>query len=174
MEEIAPEESEHIKTSPEAQSYKVSGCPALQTFQWTEEQQELDESVRIRSELRQWPVQLHLVSPSVPYFQNADLVIVADCVPFSYANFHQDFLKGNAIVVGCPKFDDITAYQEKIRQIITTAHPKSITVVKMEVPCCSGLQRIVQQAMNEAGSNIPLETMTINIKGEVLIKNVAL
>jgi ferredoxin len=168
MKEIAPEMVEHVKTPPEVHSPKISGCPSAQMLQWMEELKTPDEMVRIRSELRQWPVQLHLVSPSAPYFRNADLVIVADCVPFAYANFHQDFLKGNAIAVGCPKLDDIDVYKEKIRQIIATAHPKSIKVVRMEVPCCFGLVRIVQQAMEDVGSDVSLETVTISTKGEKL------
>lgn len=119
-------------------------------------------------ELRQWPVQLHLVPPFAPYFQNADLAIVADCVPFAYANFHRDFLKGKAIVVGCPKLDDVDAYIDKLAQIIETADLKSIQVIYMEVPCCYGLVYIARKAMAAAGKDVPFETAVIGVKGERL------
>jgi hypothetical protein len=89
-------------------------------------------------------------------------------VPFTYANLHQDFIKDKVVLVGCPKFDDADAYIEKISQIIKTAHPKSITVVLMEVPCCSGLANIVRQAIEQTGSEVPFSTATISIKGEIL------
>jgi len=181
IKEIAPEmlEShiqhmkEHAHELPALQLQKTEtgecgGCPSAQMLQWDKEVSESKETVKLPSELRQWPVQIHLVPPSAPYFKNADLLIVADCVPFSYANFHQDFVKGNAIAVGCPKLDDVNAYVAKIAQIIQTSTPRSIKVVKMEVPCCSGLVRIVEQAMKEAGSSIPFETVTVSIKGEQL------
>ncbi len=182
IKEVAPEmlEShiqhmeEHADELPSLQLQKTEtgggcgGCPSAQMLKWDEEVIESKETINFPSELRQWPVQIHLVPPSAPYFKNADLVIIADCVPFSYANFHQDFVKGNTIAVGCPKLDDANAYVAKIAQIIKTSAPKSIKVVKMEVPCCSGLVRIVEQAMKEAGNNIPFEAVTVSIKGEKL------
>ncbi len=122
------------------------------------------------SELRQWPVQLHLVPPNAPYFHHANLVMAADCVPFAYANFHQEFLKGdeNAIAVGCPKLDDTHAYLEKLTQIIRLNHLKSIHIVNMEVPCCFGLVRLVQQAIDQAGVDVPVKVTTISIKGDKL------
>ena len=124
--------------------------------------------VRIDSELKQWPVQLNLVHPSAPYFKNANLLLVADCMPIAYPNFHQDFLKGNAIAIGCPKFDDGNGYIEKISQIIKDSALKSITVLHMEVPCCSGLISIAIEAVNKSGMNIPLKTVQISIRGEVM------
>ncbi|MFX1521342.1 MAG: ATP-binding protein [Promethearchaeota archaeon] len=179
IKEVAPEmlniHVEHIKEHAhqlelpaQTQETVEWGCPAAQTLTWEEEKPVSEEAVKLPSQLRQWPVQLHLVSPSAPYFQNNDLVIVADCVPFAYANFHQDFLKDKALAVGCPKLDDTNAYLAKIAQIIKTGNPRSVTVVNMEVPCCFGLVRIVQQAMKEAGKNIPFETVTISIKGKQL------
>jgi len=119
------------------------------------------------SELRQWPIQLHLVPPFAPYFQNSDLILAADCVPFAYANFHQDFLKGKAIAIGCPKLDDAGAYRQKVEQILEHADLKSITVVRMEVPCCYGLVHLVREAIDNSGKDVPLETVTIGIKGEI-------
>jgi ferredoxin len=147
---------------------KTASCPSAQMLEWKEDEKGSDEKVKLRSQLRQWPVQLHLVPPVAPYFQDADLVIAADCVPFAYANFHQDFLKGKAIAIGCPKLDQADAYIEKITQIIKTAKPKSIKVVHMEVPCCFGLIHIVQQAVAQAGVDVPVETIKIGIQGEKL------
>ena len=188
IKEVAPEMldthlkhlKEHAKELPEHHSHKMhkgmSSCPSAQMLHW-EKKSGVEPSgslhgakaptpVTNSSELRQWPIQLHLVPPIAPYFQNSDIVIVADCVPFAYANFHQDFLKGNAIAIGCPKLDDVDAYIEKVTQIIKISNPKSIKVVHMEVPCCFGLVDIVQEAMERSGKKIPFEEITIGIKGE--------
>ena len=147
------------------------GCPSARAFQWEDTPQaQTQPTVALRSELRQWPVQLHLLPPSAPYFKNAELVIAADCVPFAYANFHQEFLKGDgkALAIGCPKLDDTGAYLQKLTQIVALNRPKSITIVNMEVPCCFGLVRLVQQAIQQAGIDVPVTVSTISIKGEKL------
>lgn len=118
------------------------------------------------SQLSNWPVQLNLVPPAAPYFQHADLLVVADCVPFAVADFHARFLRGRIAVVGCPKFDDVGGYVEKLTAIFKQASIKSLTVVRMEVPCCSGLVRIVQSAMAASGKDIPFEAITLSIRGE--------
>jgi len=143
------------------------GCPGAKTMQWDDK--ENDPSccaTPIGSQLRQWPVQLHLVHPDAPYFRNADIVFVADCVPVACGNFHQDFLKNKAIAIGCPKFDDAEAYIEKIAQILTLAKPKSVEVVVMEVPCCSALEAIVEKAIHTSGIEIPCKKTVIGIKGD--------
>ncbi|MCX7918502.1 MAG: 4Fe-4S binding protein [bacterium] len=145
----------------------VGGCPSAQIIQWKTTPKQSLEKVTVNSELRQWPIQLHLVSPSAPYFQHADLILVADCVPFAYANFHQDFLKHNAIAIACPKLDNVQPYGEKIVQIILHGNIKSLKVVHMEVPCCFGLVRIANEAIRKSQRNIPFETITISIKGEI-------
>ncbi|UCC13047.1 MAG: 4Fe-4S dicluster domain-containing protein [candidate division WOR-3 bacterium] len=142
-------------------------CPSAKVMQWEKAEQKGEKVGRIDSQLRQWPVQIHLVPAAAPYFKNADIVFVADCVPFSYANLHQDFIKGKAVAVGCPKFDDADAYIEKITNIIRQSQPKSLTVVTMEVPCCSGLVSIVKQAIQQSGSDLPLKTVIVTIKGEI-------
>ncbi|OGG55505.1 MAG: hypothetical protein A3F84_18730 [Candidatus Handelsmanbacteria bacterium RIFCSPLOWO2_12_FULL_64_10] len=121
---------------------------------------------RAQAELRQWPVQLHLIPPHAPFLKGADLAVVADCVPFACANFHLDFLKGRAIAVGCPKLDDVDAYIDKLAQIIETADLKRIQVIYMEVPCCYGLVYIARKAMAAAGKDVPFETAVIGVKGE--------
>lgn len=140
-------------------------CPSVQMRSWAGEGAASAPPPRMRSELRQWPVQLHLVSPHAPYFQGANLVLVADCVPFAYPNFHADFLKGNAVAVGCPKLDDVGAYVEKVTQIIRHADVRSLKVVHMEVPCCSGLVFIAQQALENSGKELPFESVMIGIGG---------
>ncbi len=120
------------------------------------------------SELRQWPVQIMLVPPLAPYLNNADLLIAADCVPFAYADFHHDLLKGKILLVGCPKLDDVEFYKEKITQILKDNNIKSITCAHMEVPCCFGLVSVVKSAISASGKNISAKEVTISIKGENL------
>jgi ferredoxin len=121
-------------------------------------------------ELRQWPVQLHLVSPHAPYFKEADFVLVADCVPFAYADFHRDFLKGRAVAVACPKLDNVRPYVDKIAGIIEEGRVRSLTVVVMEVPCCSGLVQFATEALRKAGRDIPFEVIVVGIRGEILTR----
>src|ERR1700757_304550 len=102
------------------------------------------------SELRQWPVQLHLVPPTAPYFQNADILVSADCVAFAMGSMHQELLKGKALAIACPKLDDTTAYVEKLAHIFSANAIKSITVAIMEVPCCRGLDIMVREALTKS------------------------
>jgi len=120
------------------------------------------------SELRQWPIQLKLLNPSNPYFDNADLLISADCVPFAYAGFHQGFLKGKILIMFCPKLDtDIDGYISKLSEILSTHTINTITVLHMEVPCCSGVISVVNQALKQSGKNIPVTEETITIQGSI-------
>jgi MinD superfamily P-loop ATPase containing an inserted ferredoxin domain len=120
------------------------------------------------SELRQWPVQLSLLNPAAPYFENADLLVAADCVPFAYAGFHAELLKGKIVIIFCPKLDpDIEGYIEKLSEIFRLHTIKSITVAHMEVPCCSGVRYVVDKALEKAGKQIPVEEKTITIDGNV-------
>jgi Pyruvate/2-oxoacid:ferredoxin oxidoreductase delta subunit len=124
--------------------------------------------VRQESKLGHWPVQLTLVPPTAPFLQGADLVLIADCVPFAYANFHQDFLKDHAVLVACPKLDDFPAHQAKLTEILRKAQLNSLTVVHMEVPCCAGLVHMAKQAIAASGKDIPFEEITISVRGERL------
>jgi len=119
------------------------------------------------SELTHWPVQLKLVPTDAPYFQDAHLLLAADCVPFALADFHRRFLRGRAVVVGCPKLDDAQFYIEKLARILSESSVRSLTVVHMEVPCCTGLVRIAQAALAAAGSEIRCEDVTVTIDGAV-------
>ena len=119
----------------------------------------------IASELRQWPTQLHLVPPSAPYLQNAHLLIAADCVPFAYADFHRDFIKGRVLVNACPKLDDTSPYVDKLAAIIAQNNIQSVTVTIMEVPCCRGMAMFAQKAIQQSGKDVPLEVAVIGVDG---------
>jgi len=142
------------------------GCPG--SMARTIERQETTDAttVKARSELRQWPVQLHLVPPTAPYFQDADILISADCVAFAMGSMHQDLLKGKALAIACPKLDDTDGYVEKLARIFSANDIRSITVAIMEVPCCRGLDVMVRAALAQSGKAIPLESITIGIDGE--------
>ncbi len=145
------------------------GCPSARMFDFSDVEEDEDEAdaPKLRSALRQWPVKLNLVSPSAPYFADADLVLAADCTAFAYASMHPDFMKGKALAIGCPKFDDVNAYKEKLKGIILQGGIRSITVIHMEVPCCLGLLFAAQQAVAESGADILLKSVVIGIRGEV-------
>lgn len=125
------------------------------------------ESFSVPSELMQWPVQLKLVSPNAPYFNNADLLIAADCTAFAYGDFHRDFIKGKVTIIGCPKLDDNQYNAEKIAQILSANNIKSITVVRMEVPCCGGMIQAVRAAMLKAECIVPYSEITISTDGRI-------
>jgi NAD-dependent dihydropyrimidine dehydrogenase PreA subunit len=120
------------------------------------------------SRLGQWPVQISLVQPVAPWLRGADLLVAADCVPFAYARFHEDFLAGRRVLVGCPKLDDLSGYVSKLQELFGRAAPKSVTVVKMEVPCCSGIASAARQALARSGVKAPLEVVTIGLAGTVV------
>ncbi len=122
----------------------------------------------VSSQLSQWPVQLSLISATAPYLKGCDLLIVADCVPLVMGDFHGKFLKGKKIVVCCPKLDDTAPYVEKLADMIKANELSSLAVVHMEVPCCSALTRITQQAVMASGLNIGFDDVTIGLKGNIL------
>ncbi|MEW6667933.1 MAG: 4Fe-4S binding protein [Thermodesulfobacteriota bacterium] len=119
------------------------------------------------SELSHWPVQIRLVPAKAPFLKRAHLLVAADCTPVACPNFHRDFLKGKAVMLGCPKFDDGNAYVEKFRDIFREADIQSVTVLDMEVPCCSALPGIVKKGMQAAGKKVPLEEVTLSPRGEI-------
>ena len=150
-----------------------TGCPSSRTmhFKVAEPKTEAGSHQPSVSMLSQWPVQLKLVPVNAPYFKGADLLVAADCVPFAYPNFHHDFLKGKAVVVGCPKLDDIQFYTEKLTEIFRTNSIRSITLPFMEVPCCFGLVRAVEEALKASGKDIPLKKVKIGIRGDIKPEN---
>jgi len=118
--------------------------------------------------LSQWPIQLHLISPHAPYFNESDLLIAADCTAFALGSFHQDLLKGKKMIIACPKLDDTSTYVEKIAELLKNNTVYSLTVAMMTVPCCSGLNQIVNEAVELSGTNIKVKKVIIGIDGQLL------
>ncbi len=143
------------------------GCPGSQvrTIEATETTPP-EATGRLSSELRQWPTQLQLVPSSAPYLENAHLLIAADCVPFAYAEFHRDFIKGRVLVNACPKLDDTGSFVEKLAAMIRNNDIQSITVTIMEVPCCRGMAMMAQEALKQSGKDVPLTIAVIGIDGQ--------
>jgi len=147
---------------------QACGCPSSQARTIHREKQESGamSSAEQQSCLATWPVQLKLVSPHAPFLKDSHLLLAADCVPFVYANFHGKMLQGRPVVIACPKLDDISDYVQKLSDIIKLNGVKSLTVVHMEVPCCSGLVRIAQAAAAMSGTNVPIKEITVMINGD--------
>lgn len=120
-----------------------------------------------QSQLRQWPVQIKLMPLTAPYYQGADLLIAADCTAYAYASFHSDFVQGRVTLIGCPKLDQVN-YAEKLTAIFQQNSIRSITVTRMEVPCCGGLEHAVRQAIADSGKEIPLHVVTLSTDGKIL------
>lgn len=145
-----------------------NGCPGSQMRQMQHKPEPAGEDMPVlRSQLSQWPVQIKLVPVNAPYFDGAKLLIAADCTAYAYANFHQKFIRGHITLVGCPKLDDVD-YSEKLTQIIRENNIQSVTVVRMEVPCCGGLERAAKVALQNSGKFIPWQVITISIDGNIL------
>jgi len=158
------------KETPTQEEAMACGCPSsqIQAFAPTGACEGANQSVsqeRQDSALAHWPVQIKLVPPTAPFLKGADLLVAADCTFVAYPNFHRDFLKGKAVMVGCPKLDDGEEYVQKFADVFRVAGVKSVTVVVMEVPCCQGLPVIVQKGMEKAGKRIPMEKVVINPRG---------
>jgi Pyruvate/2-oxoacid:ferredoxin oxidoreductase delta subunit len=145
------------------------GCPgaAVRSFESSDAGDPAAASDR-PSRLGQWPVLLNLVPSTAPFLEGADLLISADCAAYATANFHEHYLAGKALLVGCPKFDDIQHYYEKLKEMFAAARPRSITVTRMQVPCCGGLSNVVTRARNETVPDTELRIVTIGIRGEEL------
>jgi Fe-S-cluster-containing hydrogenase component 2 len=120
------------------------------------------------SALSHWPLQIRLVPAHAPFLKGADLLVAADCTPFAYPEFHRDFLKGKVVLIGCPKFDDVPHYVQRFTEIFSSAGIRSVTILVMEVPCCSGLPMIVRKGMAAAGKEIPTEEIVISAQGEII------
>ncbi len=147
------------------------GCPGAKMMSFNKQDPENSVSTTSpqSSELKQWPVQLHLVNPQAPYFQNADVLLAADCVAFASGEFHSKFLKGKSLAIACPKLDTgMDIYVEKLASMIDNANINTLTVMIMEVPCCGGLLQIAKQAAAKASRKIPVKKIIIGIKGDVI------
>lgn len=149
-----------------------SGCPGskMMQFKATQEESTLEQSqtyMKPVSRLGQWPCQIKLLPTEAPFYDGAKLLIAADCTAYAYANMHEDFMKGKITVIGCPKLDAID-YSEKLTDIIRNNDIKSVTIVRMEVPCCGGLQRAAENALRNSGKFIPWQVVTISRDGRIL------
>jgi NAD-dependent dihydropyrimidine dehydrogenase PreA subunit len=180
LDEVIHEVHNHSGAAPDPHKIQVlpnhhgsegGGCPGSRAMviekpgNRNESVAQVDQS----SELRQWPVQMHLVNPNAPYFKGSDLLVAADCVAFSMGNFHSGFLKGKSLAIACPKLDHgADIYVEKITALIDFAKVNTITVMMMEVPCCGGLLQMVSTAMSRASRKVPVKKMIVGISGEVL------
>lgn len=162
--EAAALKNKEFKTHPAA-----GGCPGsrMRNLQPQENGESLSPAGNISSQLRQWPAQLKLVPINAPYFQDTHLLIAADCTAYAYGNFHQDFIRGRVVLIACPKLDN-TDYSEKLTQILLENHIQDITVVRMEVPCCGGIEYMTQTALQKSGKDIPLQVVTLSIDGQIL------
>jgi ferredoxin len=148
-----------------------AGCPGSKVLDFTDEEKACagSEDGKRPTQLRQWPVQLHLVSPVAPYFKNSDVVLAADCTAFAVGDFHKDFLKGKSLAIACPKLDEgQESYVEKITALIDEAKINTLTVLVMEVPCCGGLIEVAKGGANKAKRKVPIKAVVISLRGEVL------
>jgi ferredoxin/phosphohistidine swiveling domain-containing protein len=143
------------------------GCPGTNSKSINREETLEAEEKEVTSELRQWPVQIKLVPVNAPYFANANLLVAADCAAFAYGNFHKKFMKNKITIIGCPKLDMVD-YSEKLTEIIKNNSIKSVTVVRMEVPCCGGLENAVKKALMASGKFLPWQIVTISSDGNIL------
>lgn len=145
-----------------------AGCPGQQMHSFAGRAfTGTSEAVKAEPQLGQWPCQIKLMPVNAPYFKGAHLLIAADCTAFAYGNMHQDFMRGKITLIGCPKLDSID-YSEKLTEIIRNNEIASVTVVRMEVPCCGGLEMAAGKAVKNSGKDIPCKVITISINGEIL------
>jgi hypothetical protein len=147
------------------------GCPGSATMDLRETNTSTDEApaTQTPSQLRQWPIQLHLVSPQAPYFQGADVLLAADCTAFALGSFHNDYLKGKSIAIACPKLDQgQEIYVEKIRALAEDAGINTLTVVIMQVPCCRGLLGLTSEALSESSRRVPVKAVVVSLQGDIL------
>lgn len=157
-----------VKKAQAEKKAQACGCPGEQAKTITAPQASAAQvTTAAPSELRQWPVQIKLVPANAPFFDGAKLLIAADCTAYAYGNFHQEFIRGHVTLIGCPKLDAVD-YSEKLAQIIAQNDIRSITVTRMEVPCCGGIEHAVKQALAKSGKLIPWQVVTISADGRIL------
>ena len=160
--EAPKQEAQNLVAAP------FAGCPSARVLEFENKQPAVGGDAPVPSALRNWPVQLALIPPTAPFLRDADLLLAADCVPFSMASFHQRFLGGHMLAVAFPKLDDSDAHLAKLTAILRGGGVKRLRVVTMEVPCCSGLLYMAKEALAASGSKIPLEHVVVSIRGEVI------
>lgn len=146
------------------------GCPGSKMMDLREEEGSEDSTkVKVKSQLRQWPIQLHLIGPTAPYYEKADVILAADCVAYALGSFHSDYLKGKSIAIACPKLDEgQKIYVEKIKSWFEDAKINSLTVAIMQVPCCGGLLELAKQAAQQSKRKVPIKYIIVSLQGEIL------
>jgi hypothetical protein len=146
------------------------GCPGSNIQDFREKEVESQQEIGKRpSQLKQWPIQLHLVSPEAPYYQNADVLLAADCVAYALGDFHKDYLKGKALAIACPKLDmDQDVYIEKVTSLLNDAKINTLTVIIMQVPCCRGLLNLAMKGVSGADRKAPIKAIVVGIQGDIL------
>jgi NAD-dependent dihydropyrimidine dehydrogenase PreA subunit len=153
----------------EKTQHDSGGCPGSRMINFLDKKNTTEPEDAQPSQLRQWPVQLHLVSPQAPYFKKADVLLAADCVAYAMGNFHRDYLKGKALIIACPKLDsDMEVYVQKITALADEAGINTLTVMRMQVPCCGGLVQTAKEGLAKAAKKVPLKAITIGLQGEAL------
>lgn len=151
--------SSHIQSFPQASVAPASACQSANA------PKEIADAAS-GSALSHWPVQIRLIPANAPFLKNADLLVAADCTAVAVQNFQQKYLEGKSVMMGCPKFDDAESYVQRFAEIIDTCNLKSLTILLMEVPCCSAMGVIIQKAIERAGKSVPVEQITISTRGE--------
>ena len=149
------------------QAVHGGGCPGQRMMQLRQSASKPQDGPEIASRLRQWPCQIKLVPLRAPYFQGADLLIAADCTAYAYGEMHRRFMEGRVTVIGCPKLDSVD-YSEKLTRILADNDIRSVTLVRMEVPCCGGLELAAGKALAQCGKEIPFHVVTISVDGKIL------
>lgn len=169
--EAAVKKSQQEKERLLMEHHHGGGCPGSRFMsldrQETKNEESVQSTLKPLSRLNQWPVQIKLLPTVAPFYDGAKLLIAADCTAYAYANMHEDFMKGKITLIGCPKLDDID-YTDKLTEIISNNDIKSVTIVRMEVPCCGGLQMAAQRALQNSGKFIPWQVVTISRDGKIL------
>ena len=167
VEREAAEYDEKAVMANKVKAKGFTGCPGSMAKMFAPKANDVGSDKEIASRLRQWPVQIKLVPVSAPYFNGTDLLIAADCTAYAYGNFHGKFMSGKITLIGCPKLDMVD-YSEKLTEIVSRNDIKSITVTRMEVPCCGGIEMAVKNAVMRSGKDIPVEVITISTDGRIL------
>ena len=145
------------------------GCPGSRMMDFTKENSPEETTGKVGSQLRQWPIQMHLISPTAPYYQGADVLLTADCVAYALGGFHPEYLKGKAIAIACPKLDEgQDVYLEKIKSWLEDAKINTLTVLIMQVPCCRGLLNLAMQAVQASSRKVPVKAIVVGVEGDIL------
>jgi len=154
---------------------QFEGCPGSRMVDFRNEETQEETTGKVTSQLKQWPIQMHLISPAAPYYQGADVLLTADCVAYAMGGFHPDYLKEKSIAIACPKLDEgQDVYVEKIKSWLEDAKINTLTVLTMQVPCCAGLLSLAQQAAQSSKRTVPIKSIVVGLQGEIISEEWAL